>query len=216
MRTEPGESSRLTHWILGCVVGLCLCSCDRLSIPKGAADTTPAVQAPIAETSATPVTQRAQPIPAEAIAAQAIALATEVARPTATPDARVLNPENQHLYLFIGGDPYSWHRARDFCVSRGGYLVTIESASENGFVRRLAEVGSWLGATDEIQEGTWVWVTGEPWGFADWDSGEPSNTPSDRNAGEHYLSVSSHGATWNDQPLENANTFVCEWDPASP
>jgi hypothetical protein len=155
------------------------------------------------------------PIPAEAIAAQAIALATEVARPTATPDARVLNPENQHLYLFIG-NPDSWHRARDTCASRGGYLVTIESVPENGFVRELAAVGSWLGATDEIQEGTWAWVTGEPWDFADWDRDEPSNTPSDRSAGEHYLSVSSHGATWNDQPLENANTFVCEWDPVSP
>jgi len=213
--TKPGESGHAALWMLGCVASLCLCSCGRPFMPGEPTQTAPAVQVALTATAMPAVTQTAQPIPAQAIAAQAIALATEVARPTATPDARVVNPENQHLYLFIG-NPDTWHRARDFCVSRGGYLVTVESASENGFVRRLAEVGSWLGATDEIQEGTWAWVTGEPWGFADWDSGEPSNTPSDRSAGEHYLSVSSHGATWNDQPLENANTFVCEWDPVSP
>jgi len=212
VRTEPGESSRLTHWILGCVVGLCLCSCDRLSTPEGGADTTPAVQAPIAETSATPVTQRVQPIPAEAIAAQAIALATEVARPTATPDARVLNPENQHLYLFIG-DPEDWHSAQDICASRGGYLVTMQSLSENGFVRRLAETESWLGATDEIEEGTWVWVTGESWDYANWDEGEPNNYYAE--GGENGLSFSETD-TWNDLATNGPHPFTCEWDPVSP
>ena len=215
MTTKPGDRSSFTKWMLGCAVGLCLCSCGRRFIPEEAAATPSAVQAAIPATATSLVTPTAQPIPAEAIAAQAIALATEVARPTATPDARVLNPENQHLYLFIG-NPDTWHRARDTCASRGGYLVTIESVSENGFVFELAAIGSWLGATDEIEEGTWVWVTGAPWDYANWDRGEPSDWAPDRGAAEHYLSYSSQGATWNDQPLENSNPFVCEWEPVSP
>jgi hypothetical protein len=252
MTPKAGNGGRFILWILGGVVGLCLCSCGRLFIPGETAETTPAVQATTTVQGIGRGNQTAEPIPVQAIAAQAIALATEIARPTntpeptntlhpihtntsiptntprptatrtptptATPDERVLNPENQHLYLFIG-NPDTWHRARDYCASRGGHLVTIESASENGFVRELAGVGSWLGATDEIQEGTWVWVTGESWDFSDWDAGEPNNccpgcgcTPP-----EQYLSFSSHGATWNDMGQRGDTApFACEWEPVSP
>ena len=218
MAPKAGNSGRFILWILGGVVGLCLCSCGRRFIPEEAAETPPAGQATTTAQGIGRINQTAEPIPVQAIAAQAIALATEVARPTATPDERVLNPENQHLYLFIG-NPDTWHRARDSCASRGGYLVTIESASENGFVYQLAGPGSWLGATDEIQEGTWVWVTGESWDFSDWDADEPNNccpgcgcTPP-----EQYLSYSTHGATWNDMGQRGDTApFACEWEPVSP
>lgn len=213
MATKPGETSHFPIWMLGCVAGLCLCSCGRPFVPQEPTQAAPAVQDAVTATAMRAVTQTAQLIPAEAIAAQAIALATEVARPTATPDPRVLNPENQHLYLFVG-EPFSWHLARDHCTSRGGYLVTIESVSENSFVFQLmADVG-WLGATDEIQEGTWAWVTGAPWQFTNWGEGEPNNWRGPV-TGEDYLSLERSGV-WNDQPLENRNRFLCEWDPVSP
>ena len=219
MTTKPGDSRRLTLWILGGIVGLCLCSCGRRFIPEEAAETPPAGQAAITERATSPATQTAQPIPVQAIAAQAIALATEVARPIATPDERVLNPENQHLYLFIW-NPDSWHGARDTCASRGGYLVTIESASENGFVHQLAGC-TWLGATDEIQEGAWAWVTGESWDYTNWIEGEPNNCCGPESCGgtdcspEHYLCLEIEGI-WNDRPRQSANGFVCEWEPVSP
>jgi hypothetical protein len=45
-----------------------------------------------------------------------------------------------------------------------GHLVTIFSSAENAFV--LSLLGSitnsiWIGATDEVVEGEWRWVTGE-------------------------------------------------------
>ena len=94
--------------------------------------------------------------------------------------------------------------------------MTIGSASENGFVYQL-HGGSWLGATDEIQEGTWVWVTGESWGFTNWDAGEPNNgccRPGESISENGVAFVP--GATWNDGPQDQPHPFVCEWEPVSP
>jgi hypothetical protein len=270
MTAKVGNCSHLICWILGGVVGLCLCSCGS-AMPGSTAESNPAVQTTTAQ-EISRAAQTVQLIPARVIAAQAIALATEIARPTnppgptntlspidadlsipanttdltntpfsvqtytsiptntpratathasiptATPDDMVLNPANQHLYLFIE-NATTWYLARNTCASLGGHLVTIESASENFFVYQLAGNFIWLGATDEIQEGTWVWVTGEAWDFINWGIGEPNNCCNAEYCGpdcigEDYLSLELDG-TWNDQSDHDLN-FVCEWEPGSP
>lgn len=148
---------------------------------------------------------------------------------TATPDQRVLNPANQHLYLYVQ-IPLLWHEARDYCVSQGGYLATIQTSAENRFVYDLAtkyntEVGTWLGGTDEAEEGTWVWVTGEPWKYQDWiwspplqaepDNirGDPANASTEpRIRGADYLTFDSWDRTWQDWD-DGEKYFVCEWEP---
>jgi hypothetical protein len=135
--------------------------------------------------------------------------------PTATPDQRVLNPANQHLYLYIK-QLKTWHGARDYCASLGGHLVTIQVPSENKFVYDLAtkniQVGTWLGATDEDQEGTWVWVTGEPrtyWNWGEyWDYSGKDGT-------EDFLAFDGSDKIWYDQ-TDGDKYFVCEWESASP
>ena len=141
-----------------------------------------------------------------------------------TPDQRVLNPANQHLYLYVK-TPLAWHEARDYCVSQGGHLVTIQAPSENRFVYDLAtkyntQVGTWLGGTDEAEEGTWVWVTGEPWNYWNWDKnsngpqpddkrGDPNNNPV---LGADFLMFNYWDRTWHDSDDEQ-HYFVCEWEP---
>jgi hypothetical protein len=140
--------------------------------------------------------------------------------PIPTRDPRILNPENQHLYLYPTGQK-TWSGAVDHCLSLGGYLVSIETASENDFVYQLTGGSTWLGASDKVQEGIWIWASGEPFDFSNWDEGEPNNCCPPENCGsadctpEHYLTYSGHGKTWNDVPA-SAMKFVCEWEPQSP
>lgn len=141
--------------------------------------------------------------------------------PMPTRDPRKINSENQHLYLYVA-DGRRWHNASDYCLSRGGYLVSIESASENDFVYNLSSGGNtWLGATDEIKERTLVWASGQSFDFKYWDEGEPNNCCPPQNCGregctpEHYLTFSGHGKTWNDVP-DGTMSFTCEWETASP
>src|SRR5438045_382410 len=70
-----------------------------------------------------------------------------------------------HIYQAVTGN-FTWHQAEADAELRGGHLATITSQAELDYVRGLGVLPSvpyWLGATDEGHEGTWVWVTGEPW-----------------------------------------------------
>ena len=133
--------------------------------------------------------------------------------PTVTPDLRILNPANQHQYLYVMIEK-NWHQARDYCALRGGHLVTIQDAKENKFIYELTSGNTWLGATDEVKEGTWVWVSGEPWKYKNWDRNEPTNNGDGQP--EHVLTFSVTGpiggSTWNDIP-GGKMFFVCEWEP---
>lgn len=65
----------------------------------------------------------------------------------------------------------------------GGHLVTINDAAENTFIANTfgGDRAVWLGFTDAAEEGTFVWVTGEPFTHTNWlppdehQGGEPSN-----------------------------------------
>jgi len=110
----------------------------------------------------------------------------------------------------------SWHDAKKRCADLGGQMVTIRSAPENQFVAHLVKNAgldaTWLGATDEAQEGNWHWIDGKPLTFANWYQGQPNNKQNQ----EHYaLLWVSQNALWCDQPdksVEHRPGFVCTWD----
>lgn len=124
---------------------------------------------------------------------------------------------NGHYYQRIGpADPDSglnWSQAKAACEELGGYLATITSQEENDFVlNEIIYTGSahhWLGATDELQEGTWQWITGEPWDYTNWDTYEPNNGGPD---GENYLEARYSGK-WNDNMngVFTSQCYICEW-----
>jgi hypothetical protein len=137
---------------------------------------------------------------------------------TITPDRRETNPANNHHYLFVG-DSMKWHEARDYCTSLGGYLVTVGTNDENQYINHLVVISKighddqskvndiWLGATDEVESGKWVWVTGEPWQYTNWAGGEPNNY----SGVENFLQLSIPYPIWNDVS-DGKRHFVCEWD----
>lgn len=130
---------------------------------------------------------------------------TPTTPPTSTRDLRRENPTNQHRYLYVR-ESQNWHSANEYCAEQGGHLVTIQDDAENQYIFRLTSGNTWLGATDEVYEGNWVWVSGEPWIFSNWRSGEPDNRQ-----GTDYLAYFNNLPSWND--LENFNLFfVCEWE----
>ena len=96
-----------------------------------------------------------------------------------------------------------WPEAKAFCEAQGAHLATVTSPSENDLVYGLCSGATpqwcWLGATDEVAEGTWRWVDGERWGpYQNFAGGEPNDC-----AGiEHYLmyftSSDPRQGTWND------------------
>jgi hypothetical protein len=129
---------------------------------------------------------------------------------TSTPKPGKLNPANQHRYLYVR-KYVSWQSAQDTCLAQAGHLVTIQDEAENLYVYQLSHGQTWLGATDKFNEGTWVWVSGEPWQYTNWRSGQPDNN----SQSEDHLAYYEAKPSWGDVGEFNM-FFVCEWESISP
>lgn len=156
--------------------------------------------------------------------------------PTSTPDplylshpergdnVQVSRPALADLHtgdtINIGEDNYSvvygtfsWHQAKADAEAKGGHLVTITSAEEWQRVLKKAPASDssnlWIGATDEKVEGVWEWVTGEPWVYSNWESGEPNDAWFV--GGEDYGHKLSGTPKWNDFPnVYNNQGYILE------
>lgn len=125
----------------------------------------------------------------------------------------------KHRYRIFKG-VHTWVEAKFFCELMGGHLATITSHDENEFVYWFMRGNNFLtayfGLSDEERVGNWIWVTGEPVEYTNWNRGEPSRSGKERYG--MYLYLHEKG-TWNDSHFyetdkwgEPGCSFICEWD----
>ena len=89
-----------------------------------------------------------------------------------------------------------WYYADLFAKAKGGHLATITSAQEQSFISsNFADENCWLGGFKN-SSGSWEWVTGEPFSYTYWASGEPNNSKELCADGETRLGILSN--MWND------------------
>ncbi|XP_028447983.1 galactose-specific lectin nattectin-like [Perca flavescens] len=106
--------------------------------------------------------------------------------------------------------PKTWPDAETFCQTAGGNLASIHSDEEHGFIKNYIKQvtgtyrHSWIGGTDAIQEGTWLWSDGSKFNYKSFYVGEPNNCC----GGENCLVMNS-GNNWNDLACTNQASFVC-------
>jgi hypothetical protein len=103
---------------------------------------------------------------------------------------------NGHLYM-LTPTQMDITGARAFAASQGGYLVAINDAAENAWVasKMSASDKVWLGLSDEITEGVFLWDSGEPFIYSSWNAGEPNDSATC--AGEDHVETVG-GGYWND------------------
>jgi hypothetical protein len=107
----------------------------------------------------------------------------------------------------------SWHEKKARCEAMGGYLACIETEEEQRFIAGLADNQYLsLGATDEGEEDTWVWVNGAVFDYACWMGGQPNNW----GECEHFLATYD-GGDWVDVAADGDDFwmptgFICEWE----
>ncbi|MBQ9531415.1 MAG: leucine-rich repeat protein [Eubacterium sp.] len=123
---------------------------------------------------------------------------------------------NKYVY-FNESLPYIYDKI--ICEYLGGNLATVTSSEENNVVKTFsATYGDVVLGAERNTSGNFEWVTGEPFSYTNWASGEPNN--SSNYNGQFFIHLGSAG-TWdddNDKTTSNTksnNGFVCEYEPTS-
>jgi serine/threonine protein kinase len=127
---------------------------------------------------------------------------------------------NGHWYKFFHTKE-SWNDAKQKCELLGGHLVYVETPAEHDFVRAYiareaqgeGDFNTWLGASDESQDGKFAWTDGTPVTFTDWMAAKPSKA----NGTTEHIAYWAGGTVtpkikWHDASPREAGYFVCEWD----
>lgn len=133
-----------------------------------------------------------------------------VCGPSSIPGFTYLGTFGGHKY-FRNNNSYSWYNANYYAQINGAHLATISSAAENAFISTAAGGNgayAWIGFTDEVTEGSFVWVNGEPVTYTNWCSGEPNNL-----GNEDYTTINwCAGGGWNDLPYYSLLPSIIEFD----
>jgi hypothetical protein len=87
----------------------------------------------------------------------------------------IYNPNNGHYYFVT--EPMDWFSAEAEAQVLGGHLVTLNNADEEEWIKDTfgRYEHFWIGFSDTIEEGVWVWSSGEQVDYTNWDLGEPNN-----------------------------------------
>jgi hypothetical protein len=128
-------------------------------------------------------------------------------------DNRIEDPGTGSCYMFFAS-PLSWDQARVACAALGGHLAALTSLTENELASRIALAEDvWIGAGDQFSENSFVWVTGEPFAFDHWRSGEPNNggdSGEDCAVAEGENNVPGEGCLWDDRDCDTPSSYLCE------
>lgn len=146
--------------------------------------------------------------------------------PTPTPAAAAAA---MHTYRVVVAH-VTWDEARDAAVRAGGHLVTINSREEfdeivttlsnystvkNVWIGACAPVGltSAAAAADYWNSPDASWITGEPFTFAKWRSGEPSGYDAGLGTEERYIQIFRPKADGGEWSYNDAGNDLSEYKP---
>ncbi|XP_034760469.1 C-type lectin domain family 4 member E-like [Acipenser ruthenus] len=116
----------------------------------------------------------------------------------------------------------NWNSSRASCVSMGADLVIIESEAEQKFLlEKTKRDPYWIGLTDAVTEGVWLWVDGTPlndkekfWATRTHDNGkEPDDNKREDPSGEDCAQLQTNRnskETWFDSSCKKQYKRICE------
>ncbi|MCU7245854.1 MAG: FG-GAP-like repeat-containing protein, partial [Microcystis aeruginosa WS75] len=115
-------------------------------------------------------------------------------------------PETGNLYFLSGWTRSYW--ARDWAVSLGGNLVTVNDIQEQFWITDNFGTNFWIGLYDHHKHnGPWYWYSGEPYQYESWQwiPGEPND-----NGGETFVVSLGRANGWNDIDWEDSRQGLVE------
>lgn len=127
---------------------------------------------------------------------------------TAAGNIELLGMNNSCSLYFINPQFMTGPQAQAYAQSFGANLISVQSASENAdLVQALSNQGFssnviWIGYSDAVAEGSFVWYDGAPLSYSNWAPGEPN----DAGGVEDCTQIYPDGS-WNDLNCSGYNSL---------
>ena len=107
---------------------------------------------------------------------------------------------------------FTYAQAKSLAIQNGGYLAVICEQTENDFIaNQLTTDVAWIGLSDEMNEGAFIWANGDNCTYTNWLGSEPNdghNTNEYSGADHTVLQKSSGG--WLDRNGQASYKFILE------
>ncbi|EGV95143.1 Mannose-binding protein A [Cricetulus griseus] len=136
-------------------------------------------------------------------------------------EIRILKSELEHtkkLHAFSMGkksgkklfmtnrETMTFAKVKALCTELRGTVAIPRNAEENQAIQEVAKGNAYLGITDEVTEGQFMYVTGGKLTYSNWKKNEPNN----HDSGEDCV-VMVEGGVWNDISCQASFIAVCEF-----
>lgn len=109
------------------------------------------------------------------------------------------------LYV-TNGEKMPFSKVKALCTELQATVATPKNAEENKAIQDVAKDNAFLGITDEVTEGTFVYVTGGRLAYSNWKKDEPN----DYGSQEDCVVLLKEGL-WNDVSCSSSYLAVCEF-----
>ncbi|MDH3623753.1 MAG: C25 family cysteine peptidase [Myxococcales bacterium] len=124
---------------------------------------------------------------------------------------------SEYIFCQIGTD---WNAAKVDCETGGTdwSLTRIDHAYENNFARGLGAGNAWMGASDQVTEGQWVWPDGAQFWQGD-DGGSAVGglynnwDTNNEEPGSGDCGRMDTASTWDARGCSNPYAYICEGPP---
>ncbi len=107
--------------------------------------------------------------------------------------------------LVFVATPATYVDAKAACAAMTAHLAYLEDAALDTFAESfVGTANTWIGASDLVTEGTFVWEDGTPLQFTNWHTGEPNSGGPDATYEEDCVIVAGEriGKQWDDRPCD--------------
>lgn len=127
---------------------------------------------------------------------------------TSAGNVELLGMNNTCSLYFINPQFMSGPQAQAYAQTFGANLISVQSAAENAdLLQALSNQGYagqviWIGFSDALSEGNFVWYDGAPITYSNWAPGEPNNSGGNENCTQIYPD-----GTWNDLNCNGYNSL---------
>lgn len=113
---------------------------------------------------------------------------------------------------FCSSTSFTYAQAKSLAIQQGGYLAVICDQAENDFITsKLTPNVAWIGFSDEVKEGTFIWANGASCTYTNWSGSEPNNGHNtDEFTGANQAVLQKNSGKWLDRNGQAKYKFILE------